>query len=208
MNLQVANKLRRILLCGESGTGKTTFGLRYLVADKALTCRFLFDPEGEFSARLRLPAARTPDECAVAVEDSFVIYDPHEMFPGDLAAGLQWFCGFCFEAASALPGEKMMLIDEVWQYCSPNQIPKPLAVCIQTGRKRGLATMFATQRPNRINEAITNGITELVAFRLQGDNALEAVGEWVKTEEVLNLPDGAFVAVNCRTRGEMRGRLW
>lgn len=209
MKLQLGAKLRRILLAGESGTGKTTFGLRYLVADKALTCRFLFDAEGEFHERLGLVPATTEDECACAVEDGFVLFDPHTLFPGELNAALEWFCSFAFEASSRLPGEKMLLIDEVWQYCSPNSIPKPLAVCIQTGRKRGLATMFATQRPNRINEAITNGVTELVCFRMQGDNALETVEKLgAPAGEIANLLDGAFVAQNCKTRGELRGRIW
>jgi DNA helicase HerA-like ATPase len=48
-------------------------------------------------------------------------------------------------------------------------------LCIQTGRKRRLETVFCTQRPNRLNEAITNEVSELVGFRLQGENAIRLV---------------------------------
>ena len=68
---------------------------------------------------------------------------------------------------------------------------------------------FCTQRPNRLNEAVTNEVTELVCFRLQGLNALERVKELgADTAEVTALPMGAFVAVNVDSGAELRGRLW
>lgn len=103
----------------------------------------------------------------------------------------------------------MLLIDEVWMYCTPGSIPKPLAVCVQTGRKRGLGTMFASQRPNRVNEAITNGVTEAVFSRLQGDNALKRADEMgAIVGEVRDLVEGQFVSVISSTGQEIRGRLW
>lgn len=102
-----------------------------------------------------------------------------------------------------------MLVDEVWKYCSPTAIPQELANCIQTGRIRNLEMMFATQRPNRLNETITNEVTELVCFRLQGVNALKRVADLgAPLEEVVALAPGAFVAVNVDTGGELRGRVF
>lgn len=213
-NLQHRTKRKRIVLAGESGSGKTTFALRYLVAETDLTCRYIFDPEGEFAERLKLTPAENEEELALAVEDGFVIFNPDVMFPGEVEKAFAWFCQWVFASASDLPGEKLLLIDEVWMYCTPNAIPKPLALCIQTGRKRGLSAMFVTQRPNRLNEAITNGTTELVCFRLQGGNALETVEELGASreivEEVRTLPDGAFVSLNLSRPAEppKRGRLF
>jgi hypothetical protein len=208
-NLQHNAKRKRILLAGESGTGKTTFGLRYLVSNTDLTCRFLFDAEGEFADRLNLTPATTEEECNLAAEDGFVVFDPDGEFAGEHEKAFAWFCSWVFAKSSSMPGEKILFVDEVWMYCSPNAIPKPLAVCIQTGRKRGLATMFATQRPNRLNEAITNGVTECVVFRLQGDNALKTLaGIGVDVDEIPSLPDGAFLSVDLKTGKEERGRLW
>jgi DNA helicase HerA-like ATPase len=208
MSLQLEAKRECVLCSGVSGSGKTTFALRYLVADKSLACRFLFDAEGEFAQRLGLTACKTQEECELAVDDGFVVFDPHGMFPGDLAAALEWFCEWCFDASSKLAGRKMLLIDEVWMYCTPGAIPKPLAVVVQTGRKRGLGTLFASQRPNRINEAITNGVTEAVCFRLQGENALKRVSD-LGADPVLiaSLAEGQFVSVLSDGR-EFRGRLW
>ena len=104
--------------------------------------------------------------------DGFVVFGPHTMFAGRLEEALEWFCTFAFDASSRMPGAKLLLLHEAWKYCTPGSIPMPLATCIQTGRKRGLGMAFATQRPNRLNESITNETTELVCFRLQGENAL------------------------------------
>jgi len=197
------------LLAGLSGSGKSTFAFRYLVADAGLSCRYVFDADSEASRRLGLPPAESPEECVCAADDGFVIFDPHRLWPGNLSGAFDWFCGWCFAHASATPGRKVLLVDEAWRYCAPNTIPAPLSACLQTGRKAGLGMMFATQRPNRLNEAITNETTELVCFRLQGENALKRVASLgADTDEVSGLAPGQFVAVNCETGGELRGRLW
>lgn len=209
MSLQLEARRQCLLIVGKSGSGKSTFALRYLVAERSFVCRFLFDPEGEFSTRLKLSAARTAEECELAIEDGFVIFDPHSMFPGRMSEALEWFCAFAFEASSKMGGSKILLVDEAWKYCSPGSIPMALANCIQTGRKRGLGMAFATQRPNRLNESITNEVTECVCFRLQGVNALERVGEMgADSDEVAALPMGSFVALNVDSGSELRGRLW
>lgn len=197
------------LATGRQGTGKTTFLLRYLVAEKSITCRFIFDPRGDMGDRLGLPHAENGDELECAIDDGFVLYDPALMFPGNPDAGFEWFAAWSYGRACKLPGKKTLLIDEVWKHCSPNSIPISLAQWIQDGRKYGLHPMFATQMPNRLNGAITNELTELVCFRLQERNALDSVSRLgADAEEVLSLPMGAFVSLNLETGGELRGRLW
>ena len=69
--------------------------------------------------------------------------------------------------------------------------------------------MFCTQRPNRLNEAITNEATELVCFRLQGENAIKRVVELgAHDEEVLHLVNGSFLAINVDSGAELRGRVF
>jgi len=207
--LQLEARRSITLAAGASGTGKTTFALRSLVADRSLACRFLFDAEGEFARRLGLTPAETTEELACSLEDGFTVFDPHRLFPGRLAAAFDWFCTWCFNVSGRLGGPKVLLVDEAWKYCSPHSIPFSMANCIQTGRKHGLGMIFATQRPNKLNEAITNEVTECVCFRLQGGNALRRVEELgADPSEVAGLAPGAFVSVNVQSGQATRGRLW
>lgn len=161
------------------------------------------------SERTGLVCAETEEELEMAIEDGFCLFDSSRMFPGDRMAGAQWFFNWSYNAASNLPGRKLLVVDEVWKYCSPHSIPVSLGQWILDGRKLGCETMFATQQPNKLNETILNESTELVCFRLQGSNALAKIAEHgIEPEEVKNLQRGAFVALNCETGGELRGRLW
>ena len=197
------------LVAGSSGTGKTTFALRYLVNDRKLAWRALWDADGQLASRLGLPAAGTAEDLAASIEDGWTIYDPNVLFPGRHAEAFAWFCGWVWQMAATIQGPKVLLVDEVWRYCTNVSIPQSLAECIQTGRVRQLSCMFATQRPNRLNEAITNEVTECVAFRLQGPNALARVQELgVPPAEVAGLVPGQWVSVGCQTGKRASGRLW
>lgn len=197
------------LVAGCSGSGKTTFCLRYLVNDRTLAARFLWDADGQLADRLGLASASTPEELQASIEDGWAIFDPNPLFPGRHAEGFAWFAAWAYAASAGIPGRKVLLVDEVWRYCNNVSIPQPLAECIQTGRVRGLDCMFATQRPNRLNEAVTNEVSECVAFRLQGPNALRVVGELgCPVSDVACLARGHWLASNTETGARMSGRLW
>jgi hypothetical protein len=197
------------LVAGVSGSGKTTFCLRYLVHDRSLGLRLVWDADGQLASRLGLPAATTAQELSMAVEDGWVVFDPNVMFPGRHSEGFSWFCGWAYQVAGSKPGRKCLLVDEVWRYCTNTSIPQTLAECIQTGRVRSLDTMFAVQRPNRLNEAITNEATEFVAFRLQGANALKTVESLgADPSAVWSLPPGRFESWNLESGGRLSGRVF
>jgi hypothetical protein len=197
------------VVAGVSGSGKTTFALRYLIAERDFTCRFIFDAEGEFEERLGLTAAEHFSECAIACEDGFVVFDPHAIFPGQLERAFDAFCAWSFDAASRLPGRKVILLDEAWKYCDRLSIPASLATCVQTGRKRGLETLFSTQLPHKLNGAILNELTELVCFTLGEAKGLDCVAErGAPREEIESLALGSFVALNKHTRGVLRGKVF
>ena len=197
------------LVVGSSGTGKTSFCLRYLVNDRRLAWRALWDADGQLASRLGLAPAGTLEDLNASIEDGFTVFDPNPMFPGRHPEAFAWFCGWVWETAARIAGPKVLLVDEVWRYCSNVAIPQPLAECIQTGRVRGLSCMFATQRPNRLNEAILNETTECVAFRLQGANALRTIEDLgAPSSKVAALPPGAWISVGCQTGRRASGRLW
>jgi DNA helicase HerA-like ATPase len=196
------------IAAGNSGSGKSTFALKYLV-NVQVVCRFIFDPEGEYETRLGIPAARTPEELEAALASSFVIFDPHTMFPGNLQSAFAFFCEWAFAASERAPGRKILLIDEVWRYCDPRTIPKELALCLQTGRKRGLEMFFCTQRPHLLNGAITNEASEVVSFGLQEPAAIDRMTFFgFEPDELLILDPGHYTALNCTSGAWMRGRVF
>jgi hypothetical protein len=209
--LQLEARSSCLIVAGMSGSGKTTLALRYIVADRGINWRFIFDPEGEFSQRLNVVAAETVSQLGYYLEldQGFALFDPHTIFPGGLDAAFDWFCQWTFEEASRLPGRKVLLLDEAWKYCDRLSIPRSLATCVQTGRKRGLETVFTTQLPHKLNGSVLNEATEAVCFSLQEEKALDfAQSRSFAREEVAALPLGSFVARNLRTNGELRARLW
>lgn len=196
------------LIVGASGTGKTTFALRYLV-NVPFVCRFVFDYDGQAARRLKLPGCTSIPACEDALASGWVLYDPNVEFPGRHPEAFSSWCGWVFEVCSRGPGRKILLVDEVWRYCNNWQLPQELASCIQTGRVRELSLCFVTQRPNRLNEAIIGECTELVAFRIQGANALRVVQDLgIPGDQVEALNPGEYIARCPGSRSEARGKLW
>ena len=196
-----------VLVSGISGSGKTSFCLRLLANTKA-PYRFVWDPDAQLSNRLGMPAAQNEEELVCALETGWAIFDPNAMFPGRHVEGFAWFSFWVFGVCAHLQGRKWFLVDEVWRYCNNMSIPAPLAECVQTGRVRGLSCVFATQRPNRLNESILNEVTEVVGFRTQGANALRILQDLgLDPDRVAGLPKGAFLS-KCQDGREKEGRLW
>lgn len=190
------NPKRFTVVCGVSGSGKTSFVIRYLLNERGLTTRFLFDPDGELSDRLKLPPVTSAAELDRAALSGWVCFDPSQMFAGRPADALRFFCAWSLAVSARLGGRSVLVVDEVWRYCSPNSVPPELANVLQTGRKVGLEGMFLTQRPNRLNGTVMNEATEIIAFRLRepaGLAVLEANG--LDAEAVARLEDGAFWSV-------------
>jgi len=207
---------RNVTICaGVSGMGKSTFGLRYLV-NAPLAIRYLFDAESsernpqrnEFADRLRISSAGDVYGLSLGLCRGWIAFDPHQLFHGQLEAALAFFLDWAWETAARIPGNKVVVVDEIWRYCSPQGIPAELANIVQSGRKRGLHLLLNTQEPNRLNSTIINGASEIVCFRLQSRTALKMIADYgFNGEEVASLPALQFVARNMDSGGELRGRI-
>src|SRR5262245_56855138 len=119
-----AMALRNVTVCaGVSGSGKSTFVCRLLVNGDYSTV-YLFDPEpgefdpniGEYAGRLGLQRARDAWELNLALCRGWVPFDPHTLFPGRMKEALIFLCDWAWETSVAIPGEKIIVIDEVWLY--------------------------------------------------------------------------------------------
>lgn len=200
---------------GLSGTGKSTLGIRYLL-NADLSIRFLFDAESserdpsrnEFEHRLSLPACGSPYELSLGLCQGWVAFDPSVMFAGRVDDALAFFCEWAWEKSAAIPGNKVIVIDEVWKYCKPQSIPVELATIVQSGRKRGLHLIVNTQEPNRLNSSVLNGVSEMICFKLQSTPALETVAKYgFNPDQVKELQQFECIARNLDSGGELRGKL-
>ncbi len=209
MSLQYKNKNLVLLVVGCSGSGKSTYAIRFLLNCKA-SCRFIFDPRGEYADKLKRRACRVPAELHAAVGTGWVIYDPSYLFPGDPNTALEKFCEWAWTVSAKLPGQKIMFVDEVWKHCSPNFIPKSLAMILMDGRKNGIGSLLTTHRPNKLNDAIAGEATELVSFSLNGGLKLEWLAknfDDFPVDQVKDLPPLHFIAQNLDSTAISRGEL-
>lgn len=202
MALQLNHARYHLGIFGGSGTGKTTYARKFLCNAKA-TCRFLFDAEGEFARTFGLKACRTSAEFDRAVPTGWVCYDPHDMFPGDQEGALVWFSKVVFAYGDALPGRKFFVVDEFGSHVTPTNVPKPVKVILQMGRRYGIDGVFMAQQPNEIPDTILSQITETVCFQLTSDtpktvNFLRKFG--LDVETVAHLPQFHWISADNRGR--------
>jgi hypothetical protein len=196
------------LIVGMTGSGKSTFAYRWLINAPA-ACRFIFDDLGRAAVRLNLRPCFTERECVTALDSRWVVFNPHRMFPGETKAAFRWFCQWVYHVAKGGPGKKLLLVDEVWQWQNNQEIPRELALVVQTGREENLELVCATQLPHKVNASVTGQSTELVCFRLSEPLALSRCRELgMPAEIVAALPLGKFVSLNRLSGATLAGEVF
>jgi len=191
-----------------TGSGKTTFAIRYLL-NADFSCAFLFDDLGRFATRLKARPAYTERELELALPTRWVIFNPHRAFPGRTRDAFRYFSKWAYAASKRGDGKKLFVVDELWQWCTDDAIPVELAMLSQCGREENIELVTCTQRPELVNASITGACTELICFRLDEPDALRTVKKLgADPESVSRLPLGEFVARNRLSGGLLRAKIF
>lgn len=185
-------KASHTLVCGKSGMGKSSYGLRYIIGSHHDRI-FIFDHQSEYSLRLKVqPVFTFEDFRKKASTDRAVIFDFTQNFAGELEESFDVFCDEVFDMSrnylEPQNVESLFVVDELQKIIPTERAPKPLKNIYQTGRRFKLDSLTLSQQPNRLHNEVREQITELVLFRLDDENSLKFVKNMGKeTEEIKTL---------------------
>ena len=73
-------------------------------------------------------------------------------------------------------GNMMLVFDDIHEFCGKQKIPEQFARLINSGRNRGLASIFLSPSPNLVNNVILQSSQHIFCFRF----TLESQIEWVR----------------------------
>jgi len=203
--MQLKHKSKKIMVTGVSGTGKSTLFYNYFLNAK-YNYKFLFDSEGEFSFRFpNIPICHTLDNIAELLEQGHkvIVYDPSSEFQSNLESAFDLFSQVVFDLCEVLEGIKLFGSDELQNVNAVSFIPDSFSSILETGRRRGLDSIFVVQSPNLAHNRLRNQISDVVAFSTRSVPALKSLitefGFDGEEERLQSLPDGSFLEINLKT---------
>lgn len=189
------HKLRRVLVTGMSGSGKSSLQIYLLKTWPEVRWRFVFDPDREFAHKLDWPVAIDDAEVVrLAAQFRPVCFDPIPMFGPELEDGLAWFCNLVLCMSRKVNGGKLLVIDEIWKYAG-RVLPAGLRAIMHEGRRQEIDTLIVSQQLNETNSTLRAHVTELWTFKQDEELPLD----WLKRagfkpEEVASLRyPGGFI---------------
>ncbi len=209
MSVQVfSHPSKKVLVTGVSGTGKTTLFEKLIRREKA-RWKFVFDHQGEFSARFgKRPATTIEELCEQTTAAGYVVFDPvkfqNEILPTGERRGLPgafaFFCDFVFAMSETMKGRKILVCDELQKLVTNTKTPDELLCILDTGRRYQLDFYGISQAPNLIHNAIRNQITEIYTFRQCDKNAVNFLADnGFNENEIRNLPRFEYLWRNLGT---------
>lgn len=190
---------RAVLYTGTSGTGKTTAYEKRIRGEKARV-KYVFDWEGEYSARFKHPRITDPGELDYkAAQGGYVIFDPCDL-DGPMQKHFEGFCEYVFLASEKIRGTQLFCCDEIQKFVNPDEPPEAFLQLLERGRRREVDIFCIAQAPNRIHNAVRNQFTEVVSFRQTDKNALIFLeDQGMDPEKIRNLKNGQWIAKNIKT---------
>lgn len=196
--MNIERKASHVLTCGKSGTGKSTYNLRYLIASHHDRV-FIYDHQGEYCERLHLlPVYDFHSLRERTKTERLLAFDYSKNYSGEMEQCFDLFCdevfSMCKNHLEPQGVECLFVCDEVQKVTTTSDCPKPLKNIVQTGRRFNLDTALMSQQPNRIHNELREQVTELVMFNLIDENSLKFVKKMGLDEmPIMKLPELHYI---------------
>lgn len=216
--MQVHHKPTKILIGGKSGSGKTTYLIRY-VQNSSFGRYWIFDHKHEFQNRLGLTTCYSLEEIGEKFaegKEPRLSYHHSQEFPGDVESAFQAFCELAYELCKSLESEKdgsagnsLFVCDEINRFTSATDLGFGFKQLIEDGRLQGLDLVATSHAANQISNRLRLQLTEIVALETHDVRPLMFLKEsGFDPDEVANLVTGEFICKNCDTEEFTRGKLF
>ena len=198
-----AHEAQFVLWSGISGTGKTTHAIERMKSDKP-RFKFVFDHEGQVADELGAYLCTTADECRRAIAGGCCLFDPTEMFDGNLHAGFEWFAQWVWNFSCSYRGTKSFWADEINDYI-PHAPAKfevhPMQRIMGRGRRRGIRFFGISPALQLLNTTFRMQFTEIYAFQNPDPQCADfLVQRGVPFEQLERLRDGEFIHLDVKRR--------
>ena len=161
------------------------------------------------SYRYNLPGALSEDDLVNQFGQGLVLFDPAELFPGDIYSGFEFFCEWSYERSLAEPDTKKLLVaDEIQMMANTAAFSWEQCLVVETGRKYGLDFACASQQPNLLHNRLRNQLTEIVCFKQEDALILDWLEEkGFVSDQVRALSEGEFVVRNFQNGANLSGKI-
>ena len=210
--MNLLHKPSKILITGQSGTGKSTYFTRYVLNSfhTSYESILVFDHQGEMSYRLQIEPANTIEDLAEQYYRGLVVFDPAILFPGQTFEAWNFFAEWTFERSKQCPQVKRLLaVDELQMFSSTADFSDELAQVIETGRKYSLDFLGITQQLNLVHNRLRNQMTELVVFRHEDKLILDALEEkGFNNDDIRSLAVGEYIDRHLLTGQISKGNVF
>lgn len=215
--MQIHHKPTKILIVGKSGSGKSTYQLRY-VKNSNFTRYFIFDHKLEFAERLGVAPVFSLDDLTEKLKagEKYLSYHHSDEYPGDGEGAFQDFCDYCYEISKAIEstgngsaGNSLFICDEVNRFTSTSDLGDGFKVLIEDGRLQGLDFIGTSHAANQISNRLRLQLSEIVALKTVDSRPLNFLEEsGFDPEEVKALPVGTYICKDCDHDVFHRGKLF
>lgn len=159
------------------------------------------------SRRYGLPSWSDPATAARALTWS-QCFNPHLAFPGRIESAFDWWTSAVWQAVQRLPGDQVVIVDELQDWVRPGRIPPGLSRLIQSGRAWRCHVVCLAQSCNEVTARLRGQFTEAVAFRCLDQRALMWLTYYgYDPRAVQALPPLHFIHRNLSNGAEQCGRI-